>query len=112
MDVYFKGCSYHGRWNKDAAAALTDARYHPLGQRGFSRAELVVQGLLLACQRRPEPLDRAWLTAAVLNHPPTDGSYRPRPLPSEFDGVAKDAHAGKQSWTHRNDVHAKCFNKP
>ena len=98
IDVYFE-CAW--RANVEAAweNVLDAERLSKFQKRGFSRSELVINKWTAACLRRNEALDAPWLDTRMWLHPPTDGSYEPRPLPeklmSKVHGQVSHTPSGK-----------------
>ncbi|CAE7262703.1 hypothetical protein AK812_SmicGene15395 [Symbiodinium microadriaticum] len=85
VHVYFE-CAWRANIDLKWAKALDDRPelLQSLERRGFAHAELLVNKWAGSCQRREEALDAPWLASRMWFHPPSDGSYSPRPFPKEF----------------------------
>lgn len=85
IDVYFE-CAWSALFPTEWTKALTPELHGRLAKRGFSKAELLLNKWAAACQRRAQALEAPWLESRIWLHPPTDGSYVPRPLPKDLQG--------------------------
>eukprot|EP00933_Yihiella_yeosuensis_P078415 TRINITY_DN8989_c0_g1_i2.p1 TRINITY_DN8989_c0_g1~~TRINITY_DN8989_c0_g1_i2.p1 ORF type:complete len:555 (+),score=118.03 TRINITY_DN8989_c0_g1_i2:57-1721(+) len=84
IDVYFD-CSWTGQFPEKWRPALKPDILRKFEKRGFSKVELLLNKWLATCVRRDKALAASWLDSRIWFHPPTDGSYTPRPLPKGLE---------------------------